>query len=156
MSRRKLLNRPNKYLEIKHSSVLLSKFINMIMLNGKKNIAEKIIYKTLSYVSKKIKKDEILILESVLDKVRPIVEVKSRRVGGSTYQVPIEIRPERRDSLAIRWIIESARNKKGKSMIEGLISEFLDIIENKGMAIKKRDELHKIAEANKAFAHYRW
>jgi len=140
----------------KFSSELVSKFINIIMTHGKKSIAEEIVYDALEILSKKIGKSELDSLELALENVRPIVEVKSRRVGGSTYQVPIEVRPVRRHALAMRWIVIAARKRVDKSMTLRLANELSDAVNNRGSAVKKREEVHKMAEANKAFAHYRW
>ena len=126
------------------------------MLDGKKSVAEKIIYDALDVASEKSTKEHLDIFEVALDNVRPAVEVKSRRVGGSTYQVPVEVRPVRRNTLAMRWLIEAARKRGEKSMAYRLAGELLDAAENKGSAVKKREDVHRMAEANKAFAHYRW
>ncbi|URJ25041.1 30S ribosomal protein S7 [Candidatus Blochmannia ocreatus (nom. nud.)] len=163
MSRRHFIMKRNISPEPKFGSDLLAKFINILMLNGKKSIAETIVYSALNMLSKKFqrnhnKKEEdcLKIFEIALNNVRPIVEVKSRRVGGSTYQVPVEVRLTRRNTLAMRWIIESARKRQDKSMELRLANELIDATENKGNAVKKREEIHRIAESNKAFAHYRW
>lgn len=140
----------------KFKSDLLAKFINILMLNGKKSIAEFIVYSALDIIIKKSGKDCIKSFELALDNVRPIVEVKSRRVGGSTYQVPIEVRLVRRNTLAMRWIIDAARKRHDKSMEIRLANELLDAADGKGNAIKKKEEVHRIAESNKAFSHYRW
>jgi len=140
----------------KFSSDIVAKLINIIMVNGKKSIAEEIVYQALTLLSKKMGKSELESLELALENVRPVVEVKSRRVGGSTYQVPIEVRPIRRHALAMRWIVHAARKRVDKSMILRLASELSDAAENKGSAVKKREDVHRMAEANKAFAHYRW
>jgi len=156
MPRRRMIN-PRKILpDSKYGSELLSKFINILMVNGKKSIAENIVYNALDALSKYTKKPHIKSFLIALENVRPTVEVKSRRVGGSTYQVPIEVRAVRRDTLAMRWIIESARKRSDKSMVLRLKNELSDATENKGFAVKKREDVHKMAEANKAFAHYRW
>ncbi|AAO27177.1 30S ribosomal protein S7 [Buchnera aphidicola str. Bp (Baizongia pistaciae)] len=147
---RKILSDP------KFSSEMVAKLINIIMVDGKKSIAEEIVYQALTMLAKKIGKPELEVLELALENVRPTVEVKSRRVGGSTYQVPIEVRPVRRHALAMRWIVHSARKRIDKSMIIRLSNELSDAIENKGSAVKKREDVHRMAEANKAFAHYRW
>ena len=126
------------------------------MQDGKKSTAEKIIYKALDVVAEKKSENHLVILEAALDNVRPSVEVKSRRVGGSTYQVPCEVRPVRRNALAMRWLVEAARKRGEKSMALRLAGEMLDASENKGTAVKKREDVHRMAEANKAFAHYRW
>ncbi|MDQ1237228.1 MAG: 30S ribosomal protein S7 [Wigglesworthia glossinidia] len=156
MSRRRIVNCKRMPPESKLKSELLSKFINILMMNGKKSIAEKITYSALYVLEKKLNKDYLSIFDSALEKVRPIIEVKSRRVGGSTYQVPIEVRSERRNTLAMRWIIEAARKRKDHSMSIRLANELSDALENKGAAVKKKEEVHRMAEANKAFAHYRW
>ncbi len=126
------------------------------MQDGKKSTAEKIIYKALDVVADKKGEEHLVILEAALENVRPAVEVKSRRVGGSTYQVPCEVRPVRRNALAMRWLVEAARKRGEKSMALRLAGELLDASENKGTAVKKREDVHRMAEANKAFAHYRW
>lgn len=134
----------------------VSKFINMIMRSGKKSIAEKIMYKALATVAEKSKKDSVEMMEKALENVRPVVEVKSRRVGGATYQVPVEVRPSRRNTLAMRWLIDAAKKRGEKTMANKLAGELLDASDSKGSAVKKREDTHKMAEANKAFAHYRW
>ncbi|HMK36691.1 MAG TPA: 30S ribosomal protein S7 [Desulfomonilaceae bacterium] len=140
----------------KYHSKLISKFIHGIMWEGKKSIAEAILYGALDIMAKKTNEDALKLFERAVDNVKPVLEVRSRRVGGSTYQVPVEIRPERRQALAIRWLIQYARSRGEKSMKEKLASEFLDAAGNKGSAVKKKEDTHKMAEANKAFAHYRW
>ena len=140
----------------KFGSEKLTKFINMLMYDGKKSVAEKVAYKALQIASEKQKSEAIDVLENALNNVSPVVEVKSRRVGGATYQVPVEVRPTRRMALAMRWIIESARKRGEKSMVYKLAGELLDAAENRGASVKKREDTHKMAEANKAFAHYRW
>ncbi len=140
----------------KYRSEMIAKFINMVMLNGKKSVAEKIVYGALDAVAEKSKKDAVEALETALDNVRPMVEVKSRRVGGATYQVPVEVRPERRNALAMRWIVDAARRRGEKGMRARLAGEILEASENRGAAVKKREDTHRMAEANKAFAHYRW
>jgi small subunit ribosomal protein S7 len=134
----------------------VSKFINMIMRNGKKSIAEKIMYHALNTVADKTKADSVEMMEKALENVRPVVEVKSRRVGGATYQVPVEVRPSRRNTLAMRWLIDAAKKRGEKTMAGKLAGELLDASENKGSAVKKREDTHKMAEANKAFSHFRW
>lgn len=140
----------------KYNSQLLSKFINMIMVDGKKSIAEKIVYGALDIVGEKQKGDKLEILNQALDNVSPKVEVKSRRVGGATYQVPIEVRSSRRTTLAMRWMIDASRKRGETSMAKRLAGEISDAAENRGSAVKKREETHRMAEANRAFAHYRW
>jgi ribosomal protein S7, bacterial/organelle len=140
----------------KYSSEMLAKFVNMVMTNGKKSIAEKIVYGALDQIADKTKKDPMEVLTTALEKVRPMVEVKSRRVGGATYQVPVEVRSARRMTLAMRWLIEAAHKRSEKSMPVRLGGEILDASENRGTAVKKREDTHRMAEANRAFAHYRW
>lgn len=140
----------------KYHSKLISKFVHGIMWEGKKSIAETILYDALDIVGRKLSEEPLKIFERAVENVKPVLEVRSRRVGGSTYQVPVEIRPERRQALAIRWIIQYARSRSEKSMKEKLAAEFLDAASNRGSSVKKREDTHKMAEANKAFAHYRW
>lgn len=142
--------------ELRFGSELVAKFINIVMVNGKKSIAEKIVYTALDMLAKRSGKSHLEAFELALNNVRPTVEVKSRRVGGSTYQVPVEVRLVRRNALAMRWIVRAARKHDDKSMALRLAHEFFDAVENKGNAVKKRDDVHRIADANKAFAHYRW
>ncbi|WP_455199784.1 30S ribosomal protein S7 [Kaarinaea lacus] len=134
----------------------VAKFINIVMLSGKKSVAEQIVYSALDQVVDKLKGEPIEMLNKALDNVRPMVEVKSRRVGGATYQVPVEVRADRRTTLAMRWIVDAARKRGEKSMDRRLAGELLDAADNKGSAVKKREDVHRMAEANKAFAHYRW
>ncbi len=140
----------------KYHSKLISKFVHGIMWEGKKSTAETILYDALDIVGKKLSEEPLKIFERAVENVKPVLEVRSRRVGGSTYQVPVEIRPERRQALAIRWIIQYARSRSEKSMKEKLAAEFMDAASNRGSSVKKREDTHKMAEANKAFAHYRW
>ncbi len=156
MSRRNISNKHKILPDILYNSELVSKFINLLMWDGKKSIAEKILYKSLDLIELKCNDNKIKLLELAINNVKPIVEIKKRRVGGTTYQIPIEVKPIRANTLAIRWIIYSARKKSNKNMIFNLTNELLDSINNKGLSVKKRDEVHKIANANKAFAHYRW
>jgi small subunit ribosomal protein S7 len=135
---------------------MLAKFINVVMSSGKKSVAEKIIYGALGQVETKSKGEPMEVLGKALENVRPMVEVKSRRVGGATYQVPVEVRAARRTALAMRWLVEAARKRGEKSMSMRLAGEIMDAYESKGAAVKKREETHRMAEANKAFAHYRW
>ena len=139
----------------KHGSQTIARFINMVMLSGKKSVAEKIVYGAMDVIGEK-NSDTLALVEKALANVAPAVEVKSRRVGGATYQVPVEVRSSRRMALAMRWLIESARKRGENSMPRKLAAELLDASENRGGAIKKREETHRMAEANKAFAHYRW
>ena len=143
----------------KHDSELLAKFINMLMKSGKKSVAESIVYDALETMSERSGQTEgqaVEMLETALDNIKPMVEVKSRRVGGATYQVPIEVRPARRRTLAMRWAIDAARKRNEKTMAQRLAGELLDAAENRGAAVKKREDTHRMAEANKAFSHYRW
>ncbi|AMA64872.1 30S ribosomal protein S7 [Candidatus Arsenophonus lipoptenae] len=156
MARRRVIGQRKILSDPKFGSELLAKFINILMVDGKKSIAEKIAYNALEFLAKRVGKDHLEAFEIALDNVRPAVEVKSRRVGGSTYQVPIEVRSIRRNTLAMRWIVESARKRSDKSMSLRLAIELYEAFENKGTAVKKREDIHRIAEANKAFAHYRW
>ena len=140
----------------KFGNEMLAKFMNMVMERGKKSVAEKIIYGALDALTEKGKDDPMSVVEQALDNVRPAVEVKSRRVGGATYQVPVEVRQVRRNTLAMRWIIDAARKRGEKSMARRLAGELLDASESRGAAVKKREDTHRMADANKAFAHYRW
>jgi small subunit ribosomal protein S7 len=143
----------------KYGSELLAKFMNMIMNDGKKSVAERIIYGALDRITEKQADSEnqpLEILEQALENVKPVVEVKSRRVGGATYQVPIEVRPARRQTLAMRWVIDAARKRSEKSMAHRLAHELIDAADNRGTAVKKKEDTHRMAEANKAFSHYRW
>ncbi len=134
----------------------LAKFINVLMLDGKKSVAERIVYGALDHVAAKSKEDPLEIFVRALENVRPVVEVKSRRVGGATYQVPVEVRPTRRTALAMRWLVDSARTRAEKSMGQRLANEIMEAADNRGSAVKKREDTHRMAEANKAFSHYRW
>jgi small subunit ribosomal protein S7 len=141
------------------NSLLLAKFVNMVMERGKKSVAEKIVYGAVDRITEKTGKpseQSIEILSAALDNVKPTVEVKSRRVGGATYQVPVEVRSARRQTLAMRWVIEAAQARSEKSMAQRLAAELLDASENRGSAVRKREDTHRMAEANRAFAHYRW
>ena len=140
----------------KYGSEMLAKFVNMIMERGKKSVAEKIVYGALDTIAEKGKDNPMGLLEQALDNVRPIVEVKSRRVGGATYPVPIEVRSVRRTALAMRWIIDASRKRGEKSMARRLAGELLDAADSRGAAVKKREDVHRMAEANKAVAHSRW
>ncbi|MBW2576411.1 MAG: 30S ribosomal protein S7 [Deltaproteobacteria bacterium] len=140
----------------KYNNKLVSKFIKSIMRDGKKSTAEKILYDAFDIIEKKTKESSVKIFEQAIENVKPMIEVKSRRVGGSTYQVPTEIRPSRKTALGIRWIIGFARKRSEKGMVDKLAAEFLDASNKRGAAVKKKEDTHKMAEANKAFAHYRW
>jgi len=140
----------------KYNSEVVAKFINCLMKDGKKSIARSILYEAFDIISKRTKKDPLEVFNRALENVKPVMEVKSRRVGGATYQVPTEVRPVRAQALAIRWLINYARDRSGKSMAEKLAAELLDAYNNRGGAVKKKEDTHRMAEANKAFAHYRW
>jgi small subunit ribosomal protein S7 len=140
----------------KYGDKQVAKFINTIMTRGKKSIAEGIFYRSLDLVGSKTKEDSLAIFKRALENTKPTVEVRSRRVGGATYQVPVEVRPQRRLSLSMRWIVQSATGREGKSMEEKLAAEFIDAANSRGGAIKKKEDTHRMAEANRAFAHYRW
>ena len=140
----------------KYGSRLVAKFVNIMMIRGKKSTAERIMYDALTAIEDRSKQEALKMFKTAVDNVKPAVEVKSRRVGGSTYQVPVEVRPDRRTSLAMRWMIGAARRRPERSMAEKLAAELLDAANNRGTAVKKREDTHKMAEANKAFAHYRW
>ena len=159
MSRRVQAPRRAVLPDPKYGSEMLTRFINMLMKGGKKSVAERIVYGALGRIAQRggFTDDRALeVLEQALDNVKPTVEVKSRRVGGATYQVPIEVRPTRRQTLAMRWVIDAARKRSEKSMAMRLANELLDASENRGTAVKKREDVHRMADANKAFAHYRW
>jgi len=140
----------------KHSSIILSKLINSIMYDGKKTVAEKIVYGALDKIKNKTQDDPIKVFNDAINNVKPTVEVRSRRVGGATYQVPVEVKTKRSQTLALRWIIDSSRKRKNKTMSDKLFFELMDASQKKGLAIKKREDTHKMAESNKAFAHFRW
>ena len=159
MSRRAQAPRRDSLPDPKFGNAMLAKFINMVMKSGKKSVAEKIVYNAIDRISERDGKDQgraIELLGQALDNIKPAVEVKSRRVGGATYQVPVEVRAARRETLAMRWAIEAARVRSEKSMAMRLAHELIDAAENRGAAVKKREDTHRMADANKAFAHYRW
>jgi len=156
MSRRSEAPKREVLPDPKYGSVKLAKFINILMLDGKKAVAERVIYGALDVIHEKGSSDPLETLEAALENVSPAVEVKSRRVGGATYQVPVEVRPVRRSALAMRWVIDAARKRGEKSMMLKLAGELSDAAEKRGAAVKKRDDVHRMAEANKAFSHYRW
>lgn len=157
MPRRRVVGQRKILPDPKFKNELLAKFINILMVDGKKSTAEKIVYGALDILTEKnTEKEHLELFEIALDNIRPSVEVKSRRVGGSTYQVPVEVRPVRRNALAMRWLVDAARKRGEKSMAQRLANEMLDAFDNKGSAVKKREDVHRMAEANKAFAHYRW
>ena len=159
MSRRAPAPRRDSLPDPKFGNAMLAKFINMVMKSGKKSVAEKIVYNAIERMSERVGKDQsraIELLGQALDNIKPAVEVKSRRVGGATYQVPVEVRASRRETLAMRWAIEAARARSEKSMAMRLAHELIDAAENRGAAVKKREDTHRMAEANRAFSHYRW
>ena len=156
MSRRRRAEKREVLPDAKFGDQVLTKFMNVLMYDGKKSAAEHIVYGALELIEKRLKTDPVASFHEALDNVRPYLEVRSRRVGGATYQVPVEVRSERAQALAIRWIIKAARARSEKTMTERLAGEFADAINQRGSAIKKREDTHKMAEANKAFAHYRW
>jgi small subunit ribosomal protein S7 len=159
MSRRAQAPRRTILADPKYGNTMLAKFMNMIMKSGKKSVAEKIVYGALDRIAERTSQDmsrAIELLGQALDNIKPAVEVKSRRVGGATYQVPVEVRSARRETLAMRWAIEAARSRSEKSMAMRLAHELMDAADNRGAAVKKREDTHRMADANKAFAHYRW
>lgn len=157
MPRRRVVAKRQIIPDSRYNSVLVTKFINGIMVQGKKSVALRIFYDAMDIMEAKITEDSPMdVFEKAMDNVRPKVEVKSRRVGGATYQVPIEVRPERRNALAIRWLVDFSKSRSGRSMGEKLAAELIDAYSNRGSAVKKREDTHRMAEANKAFAHYRW
>jgi small subunit ribosomal protein S7 len=156
MSRRHSAEKREIIPDPKFGDVVVTKFMNSIMYDGKKSAAEAIVYGALDAVEQKAKADPIQVFRQALDNVAPAIEVRSRRVGGATYQVPVEVRTERRQALAIRWLITAARSRNDKTMMERLAAELLDASNNRGAAVKKREDTHRMAEANRAFAHYRW
>lgn len=140
----------------KFGDQVLTKFMNNLMLDGKKSVAERIVYGALDRVAEKSGGDPVALFHEALENVSPAVEVRSRRVGGATYQVPVEVRPDRKQALAIRWMIDAARKRSERTMVDRLSSELLDAAQNRGAAVKKREDTHRMAEANRAFSHYRW
>jgi len=156
MSRRRAAIKRSVIPDPRFGSEMLTKFMNLLMLNGKKSVAEKIVYGALDTISEKGHEEPLEVLSKALENVQPRVEVKSRRVGGATYQVPVEVRPARRAALAMRWLIEAARKRNERTMPAKLAGELLDAFEGRGAANKKREDVHKMADANKAFSHYRW
>jgi small subunit ribosomal protein S7 len=157
MPRRKIIEKRTINPDPRYNSILVTKFTNGIMETGKKSLAQRIFYGAMDIIEQQVTDQEpIAVFDKAMEKVRPKVEVKSRRVGGATYQVPVEVRPERRNALAIRWIISFAKSRSGKTMSEKLAAELMDAYNERGGSVKKRDDTHRMAEANKAFAHYRW
>jgi small subunit ribosomal protein S7 len=156
MSRRHSAEKREINPDPKFGDLVVTKFMNAIMYDGKKSVAETIVYGALDQLQAKTKQEPVAVFHQALDNVAPHVEVRSRRVGGATYQVPVDVRPERRQALAIRWLITAARNRNESTMVDRLSGELLDAANNRGTAVKKREDTHKMAEANRAFAHYRW
>ena len=156
MSRRHSAEKREVLPDAKYGDVVLTKFMNCLMFDGKKSAAEQIVYGALETIERKTKSDPLKVFRDALDNVKPAIEVRSRRVGGATYQVPVEVRPERRTTLAIRWIIDAARERNEKTMVDKLSGELLDASNNRGNAVKKREDTHRMAEANRAFSQYRW
>jgi small subunit ribosomal protein S7 len=156
MSRRHRAEKREVIPDAKFGDVVVTKFMNSIMHDGKKSIAEAIVYGAFDTIEQKLRSDPLALFKQALDNVAPAIEVRSRRVGGATYQVPVEVRPERRQALAIRWIINAARGRNDKTMVDRLSAELMDAASNRGNAVKKREDTHRMAEANRAFSHYRW
>ena len=156
MSRRRSADKREVLPDAKFGDHVLAKFINSIMEQGKKGVAERIVYGALERIGKKANQDSLKIFHDAVEDVKPTVEVRSRRVGGATYQVPVEVRPERRQALAFRWLVSNARGRNEKTMIDRLSNELMDAAANRGGAVKKREDTHRMAEANRAFSHYRW
>jgi small subunit ribosomal protein S7 len=156
MSRRHAAEKREVLPDAKFGDKVLTKFMNNLMVDGKKSVAETIVYNALDRVENRLKRAPIEVFTEALDNIKPALEVRSRRVGGATYQVPVDVRPERREALAIRWLITAARNRNENTMEERLAGELIDAVQSRGSAVKKREDTHKMAEANKAFSHYRW
>lgn len=156
MPRRKKFERRQIDPDPRYNSVLVAKFINKVMRDGKKSLAQKIVYGSFEIIRQRTGKDPLEVFMQAVENCKPVLEVRTRRVGGANYQVPVEVRPERQIHLAMKWIIESARERSGKSMMEKLAAELIDAYNNEGAAIKKKVDTHRMAEANRAFAHYRW
>ena len=156
MSRRRAAEKREVLPDAKYHDIVLSKFMNTLMERGKKSVAERVVYGALDEIESKLKQDPVPAFHEALENVKPAVEVRSRRVGGATYQVPVEVRTERREALAIRWLIIAARKRNENTMEERLAAELSDAVNNRGTAVKKREDTHKMADANKAFSHYRW
>jgi small subunit ribosomal protein S7 len=156
MPRRRVVAKREILPDPKYGNVTLAKFMNHVMVSGKKSVAEKIVYGAMTMVEERLKRDPVEVFQEALDNVAPMVEVKSRRVGGATYQVPVEVRPSRRTALAMRWLVDYARSRGEKSMPQRLAGELIDAVQGKGGAVKKREDVHRMAEANKAFSHFRF
>jgi len=156
MSRKRKAPKKIPIIDPRYKSVIIPKLINSIMYDGKKTVAEKIIYDAIDKIKSKSKDEPITIFNEAINNIRPTVEVKSRRVGGATYQVPVEVKPKRAQALALRWLIDASRKRKDKNMSDKIFNEIYDAYQNKGSAIKKKEDTHRMAESNKAFAHFRW
>ncbi len=156
MSRRHSAEKREVIPDPKFGDIVVTKFMNSVMYEGKKSTAERIVYGAFDIIEGKMKSDPLAVFKTALDNVAPAIEVRSRRVGGATYQVPVEVRAERRQALAIRWLISAARGRNDKTMVERLSAELMDAANNRGNAVKKREDTHRMAEANRAFSHYRW
>jgi len=156
MSRRHAAEKREILPDAKYADLVVTKFMNCLMLDGKKSAAERIVYGAFERVEAKMKSDPLALFHEAIDNVKPSVEVRSRRVGGATYQVPVEVRASRRQALAIRWLVEMTRKRSENTMVDRLSGELMDAAQNRGSAVKKREDTHKMAEANKAFSHYRW
>ncbi len=156
MSRRHAAEKREVLPDAKYGDLVLTKFMNNLMVDGKKAVAERIVYNAFDRVEAKIKRAPVEVFHEALENIQPSVEVRSRRVGGATYQVPVEVRPERRVALAIRWLIKAARSRNENTMEERLAGELMDAVQSRGTAVKRREDTHKMADANKAFSHYRW
>ena len=156
MSRRRRAEKREILPDPKFKDLVLSKFMNNLMLDGKKSVSEKIVYGAFDEIENKMKRPPLEVFHEALDNIKPAVEVRARRVGGATYQVPVEVRPQRREALAIRWLIKASRDRNEKTMKDRLASELIDAVNTRGSAVKKKEDTHKMAEANKAFSHYRW
>lgn len=156
MPRRRVVAKREILPDPKFGNITLAKFMNMVMVSGKKSVAERIVYGALDIVTEKTSQDPLEVFDEALEKIAPLVEVKSRRVGGATYQVPVEVRPARRQALAMRWLVEFSRKRGEKSMAQRLAGELMDASQSKGGAVKKREDVHRMADANKAFSHYRF
>ena len=156
MSRRHAAEKREVLPDAKYGDRVLTKFMSNLMIDGKKSVAERIVYNAFDRVEDRLKKSPLEVFHEGLDNIKPSVEVRSRRVGGATYQVPVEVRPERREALAIRWLIAAAKSRNENTMEERLAGELLDAVQSRGTAVKKREDTHKMADANKAFSHYRW
>ena len=156
MSRKRRAPKKIKLVDPKYKSTIIPKLINSIMYDGKKTIAEKIIYQAIEKIKSKVKEEPLIVFNEAINNIRPTVEVRSRRVGGATYQVPVEVKAKRSQALALRWLIDASRKRKDKNMSDKIFNEIYDAYQNRGSAIKKKEDMHKMAESNKAFAHFRW